>query len=123
MPTALVSVEEYISTNYEPKKFCIADLCAIRHDQRHQDILEFPPLFTIEILSERDTFTEVEEKGRKYLDMGVTYVWTVDPETGRCYRHSPEAIFLLTDSTLRIEGSAVAIPMAELIARLTSPQS
>ncbi len=92
MPTAArVSVEEYISTNYEPdvdyddgrliernlgkfkharlqcligayianresewrilgltgqhirvalNKFCIADLCAIRHDQRHQDILE-----------------------------------------------------------------------------------
>ena len=105
-----------------PKKFCIADVCAIRHDEPHQDILEYPPLLTIEILSERDTFSEVEEKGRKYLNMGVTYVWTVDPESGRCYRHSAEGM-LLTDGTLRIEGSPITIPIAELISRLTTSQS
>ena len=175
MPAAaLISVEEYIATNYEPdadfdngrliernlgkfkharlqfligiyigkhesewgilglteqrirvapKKFCVADLCAIRPDQPHQDILEYPPLFTIELLSEGDAFSDVEEKGRKYLNLGVPYVWTVDPESGRCYRHTAEAMLLLTDGTLRIEGSPIAIPIAELVSRLTKTEA
>lgn len=104
-----------------PQNFCVADLCAIGHDQPQQDILEYAPLFTIELLSDGDAFSDVEEKGRKYLNLGVPYVWTVDPESGRCYRHSAEGM-LVTDGTLRIDGSPIAIPVAELVSRLTKSE-
>ncbi|MGI8988506.1 MAG: Uma2 family endonuclease [Bryobacteraceae bacterium] len=104
-------------------KFCVADVCAIRNDHPYEEILEDPPLFTIEILSEGDSFSEVEKKARKYLDLGVGYVWTIDPETGRCFRHMPEALLVVPDGVLRIEDSPIAIPIPELISEVrTEPR-
>src|SRR5271165_5623576 len=69
------------------RKFCVADICAVPVPSKEEDILTDPPLFTIEILSPSDTFRDVTDKARKYLAMGIPYVWTADPEGGRCWRH------------------------------------
>ncbi|MDQ2900020.1 MAG: Uma2 family endonuclease [Acidobacteriota bacterium] len=107
-----------------PNKFCVADVCAVRNDRPDEEILEAPPLFTIEILSDGDSFSEVEKKAREYLDLGVPYVWTIDPETGRCFRHTPEALLILADGVLRIEHSPIAIPISDLLSQSrTTPKS
>lgn len=100
------------------EKYCVADVCAVPDGARYHPVLESPPLLTIEILSEGDTFSEVHEKARKYLDMGIRHVWTVDPETGACYRHSADGMASVPDAAFRVDGSPIAIPIAELLANL-----
>ncbi|MDQ6704927.1 MAG: Uma2 family endonuclease [Acidobacteriota bacterium] len=100
------------------QKFFIPDVCAVMDTQPCQDILEYAPLFTIEVLSEGDSFADVEKKARLYLDLGVPYIWTVDPETGGCYRHTSGAILTLNDGVLRVEDSPIAIPILELLSQL-----
>ncbi|MDQ6664245.1 MAG: Uma2 family endonuclease [Acidobacteriota bacterium] len=87
------------------------------------DILEYPPVFTIEVLSEGDSFCDVEKKARQYLYLGVPYVWTVDPETGGCYRHTAGAMLTVSDGVLRVEDSPISIPIPALLSRLrTAPR-
>ncbi len=100
-----------------PNKFFIPDICAVRDDQPYQDILEYPPLFTIEVLSGGDSFSDVEKKAGLYLDLGVRYVWTVDPETGGCYRHTAGAMLTISDGVLRVEDSPISIPIPELLSQ------
>jgi Uma2 family endonuclease len=99
-----------------PRRFVVADICAALASSPKDDILITPPLFTIEILSPDDKFADVERKAQKYLAMGVEYVWTVDPETGRCWRHDPQNWMIpVPDSIFRVEGTAIEIPIGALM--------
>ncbi len=46
--------------------------------------LDEPPLIVIEILSPTDRFTDVTEKVRDYIGMGIENIWLIDPQTRRC---------------------------------------
>jgi Uma2 family endonuclease len=99
-----------------PRRFVVADVCAALASSPKEDMLITPPLFTIEILSPDDKFADIERKAQKYLAMGVRYVWSVDPETGRCWRHDTrDWMVLIPDSILRVEGTPIEIPIAELM--------
>ena len=99
-----------------PRRFCVADICATRVSDPDDDILITPPVFTIEILSPDDKFADVKRKAQKYLAMGVPYVWTVDPETAQCWRHdAQDSMTTVPDSILRVEGTLIEIPVAELL--------
>ncbi|MDQ6704928.1 MAG: Uma2 family endonuclease [Acidobacteriota bacterium] len=101
-----------------PNRFFIPDVCAVMDTQPYQDLLEYPPLFTIEVLSEGDSFSDSEKKAHQYLELGVPCVWTVDPETGGCYRHTSGAILTVSDGVVCVEGSPIAIPIPELLSQL-----
>lgn len=112
-----VYVEQRIQV--APRRFVVSDVCAALTSAPKEDILITPPLFTIEILSPDDKFADVERKAQKYLAMGVEYVWTVDPETGRCWRHDAQNWMIpLPDSILRVEGTPIEIPIGALMREL-----
>jgi Uma2 family endonuclease len=109
-----VYVEQRIQV--APRRFCVADVCATLASAPEEDILITPPLFTIEILSPDDKFADVKRKAQKYLAMGVRYVWSVDPDTGRCWRHDPQdSMTTVPDSILRVEDTPIQIPVADLL--------
>jgi Uma2 family endonuclease len=112
-----VYVEQRIQV--APRRFVVADVCASLASAPIEDILITPPLFTIEILSPDDKFAEIERKAQKYLAMGVKYAWSLDPETGRCWRHDPQNWMIpIPDSILRVVDTPIEIPVAKLIREL-----
>ena len=76
------------------------------------------PLFVIEILSPDDSLTQLRSKAQEYLAMGVKHVWTVDPVSGECYEHLPRNMVPVEDLLLRVDGSHIVIPMAEILESL-----
>ena len=102
-----------------PRKFRVVDICASLAAAPKEEILTTPPLFTIEILSEGDDFAAVEDKARLYLVMGVQYVWSVDPGTARCWRHHPDGSMPIVEgSVLRVDGTPIEIPVADLLRKI-----
>jgi Uma2 family endonuclease len=62
----------------------IADICVAASDSE-EPIPTTPPLLCIEILSPEDRITQIEIKITDYLQMGVAYVWVLDPQTKQAY--------------------------------------
>jgi Uma2 family endonuclease len=102
-----------------PRRFRVVDICASLATAPKEEIFTTPPLFTIEIHSDGDDFAEVEGKARLYLAMGVRYVWSVDPDTARCWRHHPDgSMSIVEGSVLRVDGTPIEIPVAELLQQI-----
>jgi Uma2 family endonuclease len=74
-----------------------------------------PPLLWIEILSQDDKMIEVWEKARSLTENGVPYVWIVDPNTLESELRTLEAVIAIRDKTLRIPGTAIVIPLQEVV--------
>jgi len=68
-----------------PSRFRIPDLC-LRH--RETDQIEL----TIEIISPDDALSEVWQKIREYLNLGIPAVWLIDPATRTGEMHSADAV-------------------------------
>lgn len=43
-------------------------------------LFDGPPLLAVEILSPNDTYEQISEKVKKYLQSGTKLVWVVDPD-------------------------------------------
>ncbi|MFN8453377.1 MAG: Uma2 family endonuclease [Anaerolineae bacterium] len=57
-----------------------------RYAQRKsQSFLDVAPDLVVEILSPNDSWSEVTQKLREYLGIGVRLVWIVDPQARRIY--------------------------------------
>ena len=66
-----------------------------------------PPDVAVEVVSPRDTYTEVEEKVADWLDAGTLAVIVVDPHrrTVKVYRTPADAVVLTEDDTLTVEDA------------------
>src|SRR5579862_2239833 len=68
----------------KPGRFRVPDICVIVGETKEQ-VFTVPPFLCIEILSPDDRMSRVEQRIDDYLDMGVPYVWLLDPETRRAF--------------------------------------
>ena len=68
----------------------------------------------MEILSPEDRMVRVQESVRDYLDFGVPCVWIVNPATLQGYVCNSEGMFEAKDGVLRVSGTPIAVPLAEL---------
>jgi len=55
-----------------------ADLAA--HTPKGRKVVEGVPILAVEILSPSDVHSNMSEKVREYLDVGVALVWVIDPD-------------------------------------------
>lgn len=69
--------EQHIQTS--PERYRVPDLLAMPADHRRDEILTEPPLFTVEIISPGEQWTEITGKYRDHLSMGVPLICIVDP--------------------------------------------
>lgn len=60
-------------------RFRISDVTVMRAGDPFQAIITVAPLLCIEILSRDQRMSEIEERAKDYLAMGVPMVWIVDP--------------------------------------------
>ncbi|MEX2264429.1 MAG: Uma2 family endonuclease [Bryobacteraceae bacterium] len=95
-------------------RFRVPDVCAVSASAGIEQILTRPPLLCIEILSPRDTMSEMQERIDDYLSFGVPSVWLLDPGKRRGWICTPGEMLEATGGTLRAAGSDIVVPMAGL---------
>jgi Uma2 family endonuclease len=85
MSAVLVSVEEYLSTDYSPDRDYVAG-----------------------VLEDRNVGI------KDYLNMGVRYVWVVDPYSRLAWIYTNEGAFEATDGVLRTTDPVIEMPLSEV---------
>jgi Uma2 family endonuclease len=80
----------------------------------HVKILHDPPLLCIEILSPDDSMESMQERIDDYLAFGVPCVWVVNPRSRRGYICDADSMHEARDGVLRVAGTPIAVPIAEL---------
>lgn len=60
-------------------RFRVPDVTVTRASDPFEPIITVAPLLCIEILSKDQRMSEIEERAKDYLTMGVPMVWIVDP--------------------------------------------
>jgi len=80
-----------------------------------EEILTHPPFLCIEILSPEDRMSRVETRINDYLEMGVPYVWVLDPQTKQAFAATPaEGLREVRTGTLETSQPRLALPLAEM---------
>jgi Uma2 family endonuclease len=119
----------YLSTRYEKEgfiavgeqrvqvkknRFRIPDVCVVLGEPGEQ-ILTKPPFLCIEVLSPEDRMSRVRQRIADYFEMGVPYVWVLDPETKQAYTATPaEGLREVKTGVLKTENPELEIPLSEL---------
>jgi Uma2 family endonuclease len=97
-------------------RFRIPDVCVVLGEPGEQ-ILTKPPFLCIEVLSPEDRMSRVRQRIADYFEMGVPYVWVLDPETKQAYTATPaEGLRELKSGVLTTENPALEVPLSELFA-------
>jgi Uma2 family endonuclease len=102
---AVVSVEEYLSSPYEPD--CNREI---------EQVPTKPPLVCIEILSPEDRWARFEKRLQDFLTMGVECVWVFDPQERQVFECTKSGRWQVLDDLL--EAPPVSIRISELMAEL-----
>jgi Uma2 family endonuclease len=79
-----------------------------------------PVELCIEIQSPEDRLSKAVEKGKRYLDWGVSYVWIINPLQRTAWMLTPdnlEGVWVGIDGNLTA-GDDTSIPLPELVAEL-----
>jgi Uma2 family endonuclease len=71
-------------------------------------------LLCIEILSPDDSMESMQERIDDYLAFGVPCVWVVNPRSRRGYICDADSMHEARDGVLRVAGTPIAVPIAEL---------
>ncbi len=72
-----------VRVQVKPSRFRVPDICVA--EESDEPILTKPPLLCIEVLSPEDRMSRIEARIQDYLEMGVPYVWVLDPQTKQAY--------------------------------------
>ena len=99
-------------------RFRIPDVCALRADAPREQIISHAPLLCVEVFSRDDRATQMQERIDDYFAMGVACVWTVDPRLRRAWIHTPGHSWEPKDGLLRVEGTEIAVALAEVFSGL-----
>src|ERR1700691_813793 len=111
-----VLVEQRIRVN--PRRYRIPDVCVLRRDQPIEPVFTQPPLICIEVLSKDDSLRSIRERVDDYLKFGVPNVWILDPVLRKAYVCSQTGFQEPEGGMLRVTGSAICVPLAEMFAEL-----
>jgi len=109
-----ITVVTELRVQVKPTRFRIPDICVVLCKTDEQ-ILTKPPFLCIEILSPEDRMMRVKERVADYLEMGVPYIWVLDPKTKRAYVVTPDEGWReVKTKVLRTENPALMVPLSEV---------
>ncbi len=77
-------------------------------------IVRRAPLLCVEILSREDTVTRLNERISDYFQMGVRYVWVLDPLARRAFCYTPGEMHEVLDGMLRTNDPEIVVPLDEV---------
>jgi len=97
-----------------PTRFRVPDLCVILASDPVEPIVRQAPVLCVEILSREDTVSRLNERISDYFQMGVRYVWVIDPLTRQAFCYTPGEMHEVLDGMLRTKDPEIAVPLAEI---------
>ena len=98
----------------KPKRYRVPDVCVILGNTDEQ-ILTKPPFICIEVLSPEDRMSRVLKRLQDFVEMGVPYVWILNPQTRQAYTlTTAHGLHEVTTGILRTENPTFEIPLADL---------
>jgi Uma2 family endonuclease len=62
--------------------------------------------------------SQMQERISDYLQMGVPYVWLIDPGSRRAWTYTADEIREIKDGVLRTRDPDIEVPLAEVFAEL-----
>jgi Uma2 family endonuclease len=100
----------------KPTRLRVPDICVTLRLPGER-ILTNPPFLCIEILSREDRMQRVNERVTDFLEMGVAYVWVLDPQAKRAYAATAtEGLQEVTSGVLRTENPVLELPLDQIFA-------
>ena len=98
----------------KPERFRVPDICVVAGAMPDEAVFTQPPLLCVEILSKDDTVSEMQERIDDYLNLGVRFVWLIDPRMRRAWISTPEGMKEAKDGKLRTTGPDLEVPLGEI---------
>ena len=100
----------------KPMRYRIPDICVFLEFPKER-IPSVPPFLCIEVLSPEDRMKRVKERVNDFLEMGVPFVWVLDPQTKRASAATPaDNLQEVTSGVLRTENPIFELPLNEIFA-------
>lgn len=96
------------------KRYRLPDVCVFVGPEPEEDIPSIPPFLCVEILSPDDRMQRLFPRIHDFLDMGVEYIWVIDPPTRNAWIWHGTEERAVTDGILRTANPDIALPIAEL---------
>lgn len=110
-----IFVATEVRVRVSASRYRIPDICVIKGGKPNERYITQPPFLCIEVLSERDTLDNIQERIDDYFAMGVPYVWVVNPRTQRGWVYTPESIVEVKDRVLRTADPEIAVPLRDVV--------
>ena len=101
-----------------PENFRIPDIMLAALPNRDPRIVRTPPLLCVEVLSSKDTLSEIAKRTHDYATMGVKCSWAVDPWRRRAFTAGPDGKLHRTEDSLFVPGTPIAIAVSAIWAEL-----
>ncbi|HLH38968.1 MAG TPA: Uma2 family endonuclease [Bryobacteraceae bacterium] len=109
-----ISVAPEVRVQVGPARFRVPDITVVLGEPDEQ-VLTKPPFLCIEILSPEDRMSRVEQRIDDYLQMGVPYVWLLEPQMRRVYiATKADGLREFKGEVLRTENPALEVPLSEI---------
>jgi len=97
-----------------PTRFRVPDVCVVLASDPRDPIVHHPPVLCVEVLSRVDTVQRLNEKLSDYFQMGVPYMWVIDPLTRRAFCYTPGEMHEVLDGMLRTKSPDIVVPLEEV---------
>jgi Uma2 family endonuclease len=97
----------------KPTRVRVPDICILAEDAPEEQVVTFPPILCIEILSPEDRMTRFMAKLDDYAEMGVPVAWVIDPRRHRAWIATPGILAEATDGILR--AGDIEMPLTEIL--------
>jgi Uma2 family endonuclease len=97
-----------------PTRFRVPDICVIYASDPNEAIVKQAPFLCIEVVSPEDRVLRLNERLSDYFQMGVRYVWVIDPQTRRAFCYTPGEMHEVLDGILRTKDPDIEVPLEEV---------
>jgi Uma2 family endonuclease len=102
-------------------RYRVPDVCVVHLPEPDEQVFTAPPYIVIELLSPEDTLARYQERFGDYLDMGVPYIWVIDPASRHAWEATRQGPLEVTDGVLRTRDGLVILPVDELFSSTNRP--
>ncbi len=96
-----------------PTRFRVPDACVVLSSDPRDAIVRQPPFLCVEVLCSIDTVARLQDKLSDYFQMGVRYVWVLDPLSKRAFCYTPGEMHEVLDGVLRASDPDLAVLLAD----------
>jgi Uma2 family endonuclease len=94
-------------------RFRVPDVCVLlRHPE--EEIVTVAPFLCVEVVSPDDRMSRILVKIRDYLDIGVPYVWVIDPYSRKAWTYTSAGAVEVKDGMLRTNNPDIEMPLSEV---------